>query len=152
MGSAFLSQPNTTKKISKHQHGKLRVVTCEMQGKKYCIKVGANTWKMLLSFIALVKTFSCLLSLMAMEGFRSLNIVLNIFLRLYKIIELLVYRLCICDVVTAERVSCAEKCRISFSYVRVHNMRSVRSQNIGESFLFDLKKAFESEKGAEFGC
>jgi hypothetical protein len=33
MGGAFLSQPVTTKKTHKYQHGKLRVVTCEMQGK-----------------------------------------------------------------------------------------------------------------------
>lgn len=32
MGGAFLSAPVTTKKTHKYQHGKLRVVTCEMQG------------------------------------------------------------------------------------------------------------------------
>ena len=32
MGGAFLSQPNTSKKTHKYQHGKIRVVTCEMQG------------------------------------------------------------------------------------------------------------------------
>jgi hypothetical protein len=32
MGGAFLSTPITTKKTIKYQHGKLRVVTCEMQG------------------------------------------------------------------------------------------------------------------------
>jgi hypothetical protein len=33
MGGAFLSKPITEKKINKYQHGKIRVVTCEMQGK-----------------------------------------------------------------------------------------------------------------------
>ena len=32
MGGAFLSQPITEKKTTKYQHGKLRVVCCEMQG------------------------------------------------------------------------------------------------------------------------
>ena len=35
MGGAFLSQPVTTKKTCKYQHGKIRVVTCEMQGNFY---------------------------------------------------------------------------------------------------------------------
>jgi hypothetical protein len=35
MGGAFLSQPVTTKKTSKYQHGKIRVISCEMQGTDY---------------------------------------------------------------------------------------------------------------------
>lgn len=47
MGGAFLSQPVTTKKTNKYQHGKIRVVTCEMQGMNTIIQAGGNTWRML---------------------------------------------------------------------------------------------------------
>lgn len=35
MGGAFLSQPITTKKTSKYQHRKLRVICSEMQGNHF---------------------------------------------------------------------------------------------------------------------
>jgi hypothetical protein len=35
MGGAFLSQPITKKRINKYQHGKIRVISCEMQGKLF---------------------------------------------------------------------------------------------------------------------
>lgn len=46
MGGAFLSQPVTTKKTHKYQHGKLRVVTCEMQGNCSQTQVGESIWRM----------------------------------------------------------------------------------------------------------
>lgn len=39
MGGAFLSQPVVTKKTSKYQHRKVRVICCEMQG-MLCIDLG----------------------------------------------------------------------------------------------------------------
>lgn len=45
MGGAFLSQPVTKKRINKYQHGKIRVITCEMQGNSCLIKAGESTWK-----------------------------------------------------------------------------------------------------------
>lgn len=62
MGGAFLSQPVTTKKVNKYQHGKLRVVTCEMQGRTAKIQDGVNTWRMHWSSIASTRRYSSLLS------------------------------------------------------------------------------------------
>ena len=67
MGGAFLSQPITEKKINKYQHGKIRVVTCEMQGKCYLIQAGENIWKMHLSFSVSAKISISMQSLMDME-------------------------------------------------------------------------------------
>lgn len=58
MGGAFLSQPITTKKTNKYQHGKIRVVTCEMQGKASSTQAGESIWRTPFSSTASTKRSS----------------------------------------------------------------------------------------------
>jgi hypothetical protein len=77
MGGAFLSQPVTDKRVNKYQHGKIRVITCEMQGKVRVIKVGVNTWRTLCYFTGSVKISSCLQSSTGTVAYRSLSFALR---------------------------------------------------------------------------
>lgn len=67
MGGSFLSQPITTKRTKKYQHGRVRVITCEMQGIFLPTQAGANIWRMPFSFIESVKKSISSQSSMATE-------------------------------------------------------------------------------------
>ena len=76
MGGAFLSAPITTKKTNKYQHGKIRVVTCEMQGiNGILLQGGESIWRMHSSSIESAKRSSCLQFSMGMGEWRFRNFV-----------------------------------------------------------------------------
>ena len=77
MGGAFLSQPVTSKRVSKYQHGKIRVITCEMQGNRPPIQAGGSIWRTPFSSTGSVKISFCLQSSMGTAGSRFLNFVLK---------------------------------------------------------------------------